>query len=330
MENKSTTLRSLAESKGLYIGAAVNIKLLRNDNEYKSILIREFNMITPENAMKWRALQPNQGEFAFNDADEIVSFAQENSMAIRGHTMIWDKGLPKWLTESNFTSEEIKEIVKNHIQTVAGHFRGKLYCWDVVNEALNKKGLDEDMFLFKYLGPEYVSLIFRWAHEADPDAKLFYNEWGADRPNEKFEALYKLVAGLVRDGVPIHGVGLQMHVGLGNPRLVEEYQTTEEVKTAVERLGQLGLEVHITEMDVQIYDGKGTAEDKLDEQAKVFYNILKGAVSCPNFKALVQWGVNDKYSWIHDFTGHHDAPLMFDENNRPKPAYYAVKKLLSS
>jgi|SRR3989344_994060 len=326
--NQSTTLRSVFENRNLYIGAAVDIELLQTDKDYLELLRKEFNMVTPENAMKWWALQPKRDEFVFDDADEIVSFAKENNMAIRGHTLVWDKGFPKWLKEGDFKSEEIKEIVKNHVQAVAKHFRGKFYCWDVINEALNSKGLDENMFLFNHLGPKYVGLIFRWAHEADPNVKLFYNEWGADRPNNKFEALYKLVAGLIEEGVPIHGVGLQMHVGLGNPRLTGKYPAPGEVKNVIERLGRLGLEVHITEMDVQIQGGVGSHEERLREQAMAYKNILQEAISCSNFKALVQWGVEDKHSWIHEFTGEHDAPLLFDENYQPKPAYFAVKELL--
>lgn len=328
MENKSTTLRSLAENRGLYIGAAVDIELLRTDKEYRELLAREFNMITPENAMKWWALQDEQDKFTFKDADDIVSFAKENNLAVRGHTLVWDKKLPKWLTEANLSKYEVESLVKNHIQTVVSHFKGQLYAWDVVNEALTSMGLDEQSFLFKAMGSNYIHQVFRWTHEADSKTKLFYNEWGADVPNKKHEAMYKMLEDMVKERVPIHGVGLQMHVGLGSARLAEDIPAVGEVKMAIDKIGKLGLEVHITEMDVQIQGGTGSVEERLKEQAVVYKNILQEALSCPNFKALVQWGVNDKYSWIHDFTGQHDAPLLFDENNKPKPAYFAIKELL--
>lgn len=329
MENKFITLRSLAENKNLYIGAAVNIELLRTDKEYKELLAKEFNMVTPENAMKWWALQADQGVFTFDDADYIVSFAKDNNLAIRGHTLIWDKKLPKWLTEANLSKEQIENLIKNHIQTVVSHFKGQMYVWDVVNEALTSTGLDEGAFLFKNFGPNYIHKVFRWAHEADPSVRLFYNEWGTDVPNKKYEAMYKMLEAMVKEGVPIHGVGLQMHVGLGSAKLAEDLPSAGEVKMAISRLGKLGLEVHITEMDVQIQGGVGSFEERIQEQAMAYKKILQEAMSCSNFKALVQWGVNDKYSWIHDFTGQHDAPLLFDEDNKPKPAYFAIKELLS-
>lgn len=327
LNNNSENLRTLADKKGLFIGAAVDIELLQTSEEYRNLLAQEFNMVTPENTMKWWALQPEKGVYTFKDADEIVVFAMDNNMAIRGHTLIWDKKLPKWLTEANLSRDEVEGFIKNHIQTVVSHFKGQLYALDVVNEALTSAGLEE-AFLFNIMGPKYLHQVFQWAHEADPEVKLFYNEWGADMPNEKFEAMYKILEVMVSEGVPIHGVGLQMHIGLGSAKLAEDIPPAGGVKAAIERLGKLGLEVHITEMDVQIQAGVGSTTERLEAQAEVYKNVLQEALSCPNFKALVQWGVDDKHSWIHEFTGEHDAPLLFDEDNKPKPAYFAIKQLL--
>jgi endo-1,4-beta-xylanase len=320
-------LRELADKKGIFIGAAVNVSHLEKDNGYKEVLQREFNMVAPENAMKWSMLRPTKDSFNFDHADKLVSFAEENRMAVRGHTLIWDVKIPEWVTEGTRESEMLN-LLEEHVATVAGRFKNKVYAWDVVNEPINDEGEFNDSPLFRRLGEKYIELAFKWAKAADPNAKLFLNDWGSDSINRRSNKLYEIVKGLLEKGVPIDGVGFQMHLGLGRSKTSPTVPEMSSIKENFQRFSDLGLELHITEMDIQIQYGVGSIEERLREQAEAYKNILETALEFPSFKALVQWGVNDKYSWITGLNGKEDAPLMFDSENQPKLAYFAIKDLL--
>jgi endo-1,4-beta-xylanase len=319
-ENAGGSLRSLAAKRGIWIGAAVGLEYLRHDRTYEGVLAREFNMVTAENAMKFEPLRPSRQQYAFSDADTLTVFARQHHMEMRGHTLAWHRQLPRWLTEGSYTSAEARAVLRDHIHTVVGHFRGQVRAWDVVNEGLPvaEDPGREQSFWRRTIGPDYVELAFRWAHEADPAALLFYNDDDADGLGSKSDAIYEFLTDLIGRGVPIHGIGLQMHIGLGwglQPQSVE---------ANMRRFSTLGLEVHLTEMDVQVHDGNGTFKARLVAQAQLYRDMLHAALSVPSFRALVLWGVTDRYSWIPQFTGHLDAPLLFDAAYRPKPAYYAL------
>ena len=250
-------------------------------------------------------------------------------MAVRGHALVWGAKMPDWFNK--LTSGEMIESLEEHINKVSGRHRGKIYAWDVVNEALDDEGEYEDSDLIKSLGPEYIEKSFRIAKKADPVAKLFWNEWGADCINKRSDRFYELVKTLLLKNVPIEGVGFQMHTGLGRPKTTTPLPDIESVRENFERFAKLGLEIHITEMDVQIEEAKGLFEEKLKKEAKFYGDIINMALLIPQFKALLQWGVNDKYSWVSTWLTHKDdAPLMFDKENKPKLAYYAVKKALEN
>jgi len=248
-------LRSLAEAHGILIGAAVDAEKLKRDAQYAETLSREFNILTPENAMKFDSVHPSRNEYDFSEPDAIVSFARANDMKVRGHTLVWHEALPSWIREGDFTPEEWRDILREHILTEAKHYKGQIYAWDVVNEAVEEDGSLRDTVWLQGIGPEYLDLAFRWAHEADPEALLFYNDYGAEGLGSKSDAVYNLVKGLLERGVPIHGVGLQMHVSL------EEPPNPQDVAANIKRLNDLGLEVHITEMDVRIREP--ATEEKL-------------------------------------------------------------------
>lgn len=323
-----SSLKDLSNNKNIFIGTAVHVGHLERDKGYKEVLQREFNMVVSENAMKWSRIRPNKETFDFEQADKLVVFAEENKMAVRGHTLVWDVKLPTWVTEGT-TDEEILNILETHIKTVAGRYKGRIYAWDVVNEPISDEGEFVNSSLYKRLGEKYIELSFKWAKEADPNAKLFLNDWGSDSINKRSDKLYEIVKDLIAKGVPIDGVGFQMHLGLGDCKTSHTVPEMSSIRENFTRFANLGLEIHITEMDIQINYGGGTEEEKLKEQAEAYKNILETALEFPNFKALVVWGVNDKYSWITDLNdGSEDAPLIFDKDNKPKPAYFAINEVL--
>ena len=311
-------LRDLAEKRGLWVGAAVAEGPLASDEDYAALLMREFNALTPENAMKFETVHPEPGRYDFSKADAIVAFAKKHNMVVRGHTLVWDNQLPGWVREGSFTHDEWVALLREHILTVAGHYRGQVIAWDVVNEAFDDEGRLRDTLWLRALGPGYIAQAFEWAHEADPDAKLFYNDTGGEGLSLKSDAIYALVQGLLAEGVPIHGVGLQMHIWLDGP------PSPEDLAANLQRLGDLGLEVHITEMDVRTQYSQASPAEKLEGQAEVYRRVLAACLNASNCKALVTWGLTDRYSWIPWFTGNPDVPLLFDENGQPKPAYRAV------
>lgn len=317
-----SSLRSLAQNRALGIGTAVNVRAIRNEYIYRQVLAREFNTMTPENDMKFEILQPERHAYTFTKADTIVAFAEENQMQLRGHTLVWHNQLPKWLTEGKFSREELLSILREHIQTVVSHYRGKLIAWDVVNEAVADDGSLRNTIWLRLIGPEYIDLAFRWAHEADPKVRLFYNDYGGEGLGKKSDAIFRLVRDLQQRGVPIQGVGLQMHVG------IDSAPNPEDVAANMKRLAALGLEVDITEMDVKIQDATGTLAERFALQARIYQDMLRVCLSALNCKAFVMWGFTDNYSWIPGLTKKPDAPLIFDKFYRPKPAYDKLKEAL--
>jgi len=312
-------LRVLAEKHGIYVGAAVGADQLRI-KEYAETLSREFNILTTENALKFERVHPERNVYSFAEADAIISFAEANGMKVRGHTLVWHNQLPEWITRGNYSREEWIRILHDHVTTVVSRYRGRVYAWDVVNEAVDEDGSLRETIWLRNIGPEYIELAFRWAHEADPEALLFYNDYGAEGMGVKSDAVYNLVKTLLEKGVPIHGVGLQMHIS------TEYYPAPQQVAANIKRLGDLGLEIHITEIDVRI---RLPADSKsLIRQAEIYRDMLEVCLSYKKCTAFVMWGFTDRYSWIPGFFSGYGSALIFDEHYNPKPAYYYILRLL--
>jgi len=305
------------------MGASVAAQPLLNDPRYSKMVADTFQLLTPENAMKFAQLQPSHGLYDFRAADALVSFAAANRLSVHGHTLVWHKSLPPWLETGNFSRPELTAILRDYIFTVVGHYRGRVAAWDVVNEALADDGSLRDSIWLRGIGPEYIELAFRCAHEADPDARLFYNDHSAEGMGRKSDAVYALVRGLREQGVPIDGVGLQMHVSVGH------YPASQDVATNMDRLGALGLEVGITEMDVRSRGSRSSAEEELAAQAKIYGDIARVCEASSVCGFFTTWGVTDRYSWLTDGKNDSDAPLLFDKFYRPKPAYLAVRNALA-
>lgn len=328
IQGNEVTLRSLADRTDFGIGAAVAPGPLRRDRTYSQVLASEFNQIMPENAMKFDALQPERDRFDFKDADDIVNFANEHNMKMFGHTLVWQRGLADWLKAGNWTREELIDILRNHIQTVVSRYRGRIYAWDVVNEALDTDSSLRELIWSRGIGPEYIELSYRWTHEADPDALLFYNEydpggWGA-QSGQKVDALYRLLADLKERNVPLDGVGLQMHLR------IDDAPTYEGLKQSLERLAELDLPIQITETDVRMsYQGEPTPA-QLQKQADIYRDLIQACLDVPQCTGFWFWGFTDRHTWVSSFMGQSGAPLIFDRYYRPKPAYDAIAQALKS
>ncbi len=319
------TLRSLAEDKGITIGSAVATWPLLNDPTYADTLAREFNILTPENMMKFSFIHPSQDEYDFTYADAIVDFAEENGMEVRGHCLVWYKQLPSWLTDGNWSRDELIAILRDHIYTVVGHYKGRVKYWDVVNEAITGNGKYVESIWYNIIGPEYIEMAFRWAHEADPDALLFYNDFYAEGLNKKSDAIYNGIKYLKKyRSVPIHGIGLQMHANLDLHPFLDEMNA--EVTANMQRLAKLGLEIHITEMDVCI--AGDVTQEKLDQQADIYRSIIDTCLSIDACKFIVMWGFTDLYSYWNDNPSI-GAAFIFDESYQAKPAYDAIVEFLT-
>ena len=320
---EAQTLRAAADARGLRIGAAVNMSPFRNEAIYTQTLGREFNMLVAENAMKFDAMHPAQNTYNFTDADALVAYAEANDMVVRGHTLVWHSQIPGWLTGGNFTRDQVIAIMRDHIMTVVGRYRGRILAWDVVNEAVsdNNGQLRTDSFWHQRIGPEYIAMAFQFAREADPNAILYYNDYSAEGSGAKSDAVFNLVSGLVSQGAPIDGVGWQMHQ-------INPFRIQQAHRTNAQRLGSLGLEVSITEMDVRI--SLPTTAQELSEQALAYRDLVEFCLAQPNVKTLVTWGFTDKYSWIPGFFSGFGDALIFDMNYQPKPAYTSMSSALGA
>jgi endo-1,4-beta-xylanase len=322
-DTSGTSLRSLAQKRGIGIGAAVELAPFYNDSNYRKVLAREFNILVPENDLKFELLHPIRAGYNFSQVDPLFAFAKAHNMRVRGSPLVWHYSLPRWLEEGQFTRDQWLAILREYIQTVVGRYRGQVIAWDVLNEAVNRDGSLRDTLWLRHIGPEYIDLAFRWAHEADPQARLFYSDYAAEDLGQKSNAIYTLVTGLVQRGVPINGVGFQTHIILTDPLLLEARAKN------INRLGELGLEVQFTEVDVRIQDRTRRREDLFAEQARIYGDIFQLCQRAQNCTAFITWGFTDRYSWAEGLTGQPEFPLLFDESYHPKPAYNTIKESLS-
>jgi len=314
------TLRCLGQTAGLRIGASVHADALQSDPAYVRLLAREFDLVTPENAMKFSFVQPERGRFDFTQADALVDFAEAHGMQVNGHVLVWHQQLPQWLEHGNFGSEELKDILRTHIQTLVTRYRGRVASWDVAAEAVDDDGHLRETFWSRGIGADYLSLAFRWAHDADPQAHLLYNDYGGEGDGAKSDGIYDLMAELRRKGTPIHGVGLQMHASL------KDAPRPREVRINMNRLAALGLQTHITEMDVMLSLPASRAD--LRAQAALYRDMLQACLAVPQCRSFSIWGASDRYSWIPEFFPGQGAALLFDKDDRAKPAYHSIRRLL--
>lgn len=313
------------------VGAAVSEYTIEKDQE---LLKKHFNSITAENEMKPMHMQPEQGKFTFEVADKMVQFAEDNGMEVRGHTLVWHNQMPSWFfTDENgndVTRDELLKRMKDHIDAVVTRYKGRIHAWDVVNEAVEDRG-EETYRSSKWIdiiGEDFIDYAFKYAHEADPDALLFYNDYNESHPNKR-EKIYHLVKGMLDRGIPIHGVGLQAHWNLYDP-------VHQDIEDAIKRYSELGLQLHVTEMDVSMFefndertDVKEPTKEMLHFQAERYERFFDLFTKySDNVKSVTFWGISDAYTWLDDFPvrGRKNWPFVLDEKGEPKPAYHRIVK----
>ena len=305
-------LRALAARRGIAVGATVMTSSNLTDSGYSALLGSEYSMLTPENDMKWSNVHPAPGVYDFTGPDLDVAFAQSHGMAVRGHNLAWSADNPSWLTTVPFSRDQLIAILHDHISTVVGRYRGKVAQWDVVNEGIGG-------FWWDHIGPDYIDMAFEWAHEADPSAELFYNDFGAEGLGGKADQVFELVRGLRQRGVSIDGVGLESHFDLNPPPL-------GDIAANMHRLNALGLESAVTELDVRLAMPANGPD--LDRQRGIYNDMLRICLAAINCKTFTTWGFTDKDSWIPSAYPGYGAALPFDQSYAPKPAYYGLRAAL--
>ncbi|MEP6624462.1 MAG: endo-1,4-beta-xylanase, partial [Acidimicrobiia bacterium] len=315
--SETTTLRAAAGRRRRGVGTALAAPTASTDPHELALVAREYSSVTPENAMKWDTIHPARDRYDFAAADAIVAFATSHHMTVRGHTLAWYRALPTWLTDGHFDREQLIGILRDHIHTVVGHFRGRVQQWDVVNEPLDPSGAGlRDDFWSRGIGPDYIALAFRFAHEADPGATLYVNEFGTDTVNRKSNALLREVTALRKQGVPVDGVGFQMH------RNLDHAESHTAITTNLTRFSDAGLRVWITELDVALRTP--VEAGALDRQAEVYRGAVQACLTVDRCDGITTWGFTDRHSWIPAAQAGRGAALPFDERLRPKPAFRAM------
>lgn len=324
------------------MGTALNVRQIEGFNPAEMEIVKtHFNSIVAENCMKSGRLVPQKDHYNFDTADKFVKFGEDNNMVIHGHTLVWHSQTPRWFFKdkagNEIDKEELSRRIKDHINTVVNHYKGRIKTWDVVNEAVLDDGSLRKSKFYNLLGEDFIKIAFETAHKADPDAELYYNDYSTSIPKKR-EGIVRMIKKLQAQGVPIHGVGMQGHVGLDYPEL-------EEFEKTIEAFSALGLKVAVTEFDITVlpspWENQGaeiSANFEYKEQMNPYPDKLPDSVNtafnarCLDFfklflkhqdklEKITMWGVNDGNSWRNNWPvgGRTDYPLLFDRKNRPKP-----------
>jgi len=329
------SLRAHAAAKGILTGAAVDTRLLRSDTTYRDVLGQQYSILVGENCMKFGPTQPKPGEYFFNDADGLVSFAEASGMKVRGHNFVWHEALPDWFA-STVTKENARKILVDHIMTIGGRYKGRIHSWDVVNEAISIQdgrpdGLRSSSPWFQLLGPEYLDLAYRTAREADPQALLTYNDYGIEYDSgdeeKKRTAVLALLKQMKAAGTPIDALGVQSHLNAASTNSFGQGLTE-----LLDGAHSLGLQVFVTELDVRD-DGLSTDDSAERDRAvaAVYRDYLSRVLEHKSVKAVLTWGVTDAHTWLNGkkWREHHpdreQRPLPLDADYAPKPAFFAMR-----
>ncbi len=324
-------LKELAQRKGIQVGSFAALKYLP-ERAYSEILSSEFEYLIVDGQPNWSFedgdLRPGPDEFDFSRMDKVFAFADDHDMPVRVQHYIWgeEKWLPSWLKDSNYSKEQLLELIHNHIQTVGTRYKGKVREYTVVNEAFSRKlgvnGLKD--WWGDHIGEEYIDQSFRWARQADPDSVLILNDFGNEIKNGVSDAMYEYVQGALKRGVPIDAIGMQMHLAGDSP------PSKEDVVDNMKRFADLGLKIYVTEFDVSMSGVDKSLEEENQIQAKIYYDMLSACVEvgpkiCPNFGLL---GLVDRQSWYNGLGIDDAAPLTFYDDYTPKPAFFALRDAL--
>lgn len=324
LDESDCTLAEAAAQANVLVGAAY--REVSDDPSYTPALVRDFNSVTHEHAMKWAGIQPERGVFAFDEADRLLELAEDHGMAVRGHTLIWEQSsldaTPDYVLDVT-DPDELRALMATHIRTVVGRYAGRIDAWDVVNEPLETAGsaVYENHF-YQVLGPGYIAEAFQLAHEADPGATLFLNEALVSSAGAKFDALLALAAELLAQGVPVHGVGFQGHFLTKPPNY-------DELRANLEKVAALGVVVELTEVDIVLRGTDGDAT-RLERQRGDYFDMASACLAVEACRRITFWGFTDRYTWIDDSFGPGLGPLPLDDQYERKPAYFGLRDGLLS
>lgn len=319
------------------IGVAVNAHNIKGVES--NLILREFNSVTPENAMKWESIEPQQDRYHWKDADSIVAFAKRNHLLVRGHNLCWHEQNPAWLFAYKNGNQVLKDTLlqrlKSHIFTVVNHYKNEVYAWDVVNEAIDDDStrLLRNSAWYQICGEDFIDSAFVWAHEADPKAQLFYNDYNVVRP-EKRERVYQLLKGLLAKGIPVTGIGMQAHWSIYEP-------ARNELTAAIKTFASLGLKIQFTEVDISVYPWEKKRRAKRVNEDDTYTGMLKAKQAAEykmvfdifreykkNINGVTFWNVSDKDTWLDHYPveGRKNYPLLFDTSLRRKAVYWDVAR----
>ena len=304
------------------VGVAVRPSRLAQP-EYANVVAREFSSLTAENAMKPKYTWLSEDRYDFAPGDSIVTFAQRNNMQVHGHTLVWHFMPPQWLEDSlpTYDSLRLERMLREYIYTVAGHYRGRVASWDVVNEVISDSSGMRRSVYYQTLGPDYPARLFQYARAADPEALLFYNDYDLVANPKKLQATLAMIDDFRTRGIPIDGVGLQMHIDLNT--------SLENLQTAINEIVRRGLKVHLSEIDIKA-NPKGQTDRLTSELAQAQRKKLReiariyNALPDENKFAMTFWGLRDNESWLNTFTEYEQWPLLFDQDYQPKPMYQGI------
>lgn len=329
--------KGLAETYESYFPIGVALSPRSLDNKDTILIVKEFNSVTGENVMKMGPIHPEEGRYNWEQSDQLVEFAQRNGMKVRGHALCWHEQAPDWMFVDDKGNQVSKDVLlarlKDHIQTIVSRYKGKIYAWDVVNEAIadDSTKLLRNSKWYQICGDDFIVKAFEYAHEADPEAQLFYNDYNADWP-EKRDRIHQMVGDMIERGVPIHGIGMQGHWSLNNP-------TDTELRDAIQKYASLGMDIQITELDVSIYPWeKNRRERRPDESDELSPEVAKKQyeryqsffeIFRENDEVITGvtfWGLTDAHSWLANYPveGRRNYPLLFDHDGEKKKAYAGV------
>jgi endo-1,4-beta-xylanase len=330
------SLKAHAAARGLLTGCAVNANLFREDEGFRKLLAEQYNIVVPENCLKWNILRPTAETYNFADADSLVAFAEAHGMKVRGHNFVWHEALPGWFA-GTVNKDNAQKFLVDHIHTVGGRYKGKMHSWDVVNEAIwipdgRPDGLRSSSPWFQMLGPGYIDLAFRTAREVDPTALLTYNDYSIEYDNDdegkKRAAVLALLQRMKADKVPLDALGIQSHI-----KAVSKDGLSKGVRELLDGAKVLGLQIFVTELDVND-DAVATADTAERDRivAGVYRSYLTTALQGTAVKAVLTWGASDKNTWLNNgikFRKQHpdrlQRPLPFDPDYAPAPAFFAMR-----
>jgi len=319
---------SLFQHSEFPVGVAINADKLIEGSDYERIATAQFNSITPENVFKASFLHPNENTFKWSGAEALADYCALHGKRLHGHTLIWHEQLPEWIENFEGSRDQWASLFRVHIQTIVAHFKGRVSGWDVVNEAFEEDGTLRRTIWREHLGDGYIEQAFAYAHEADPGARLFYNDYMLEGNSTKRNAVLKYFSNLRSRGVKVDGIGLQCHITTLFPE-------REQLSEAMESVAREGFMVHLSEVDISVnplnqsMEGKDM-EELLAEQADILGSLITSFNSItPSLRyGITFWGIGDGDSWIRSHFNRQDYPLLYDDNYRPKQAYCKLKNLL--